>query len=145
MQSATGFSLIELMVTVAIVGILAAVAVPAYGNYVIRGKIPDASTNLASKRVQMEQFFQDNRTYIGGSGCTADSSSSQYFDFSCTGAGAATATTYTITAQGKNSMAGFSYTINESNTKTSTIASPAPAGWVASSASCWITRQGGVC
>jgi prepilin-type N-terminal cleavage/methylation domain-containing protein len=57
MKIPKGFTLIELMIVVAVVGILTAIAVPSYTNYVIRGKIPEATSQLASKRVQMEQFF----------------------------------------------------------------------------------------
>lgn len=147
MKTQRGFTLVELMVVVVIVGILSAVAIPAYSNHVIRGKIPDATSNLAKKRVQMEQFFQDNRTYLAGTGCTADTTTSQYFDFTCATAPGvvATATAYTIAAIGKGSMAGFTYTINQSNTKTSTIVAPANSSWIASSSSCWITKQDGQC
>jgi type IV pilus assembly protein PilE len=142
MQKHTGFTLIELMVVVVIVGILAAIAIPSYGNYVTRSKIPQATSALATKRVQIEQFFQDNRTYVGAPACAADAATSQYFNFSCS---VQTATTYTLTATGKSSMAGFTYTVNESNIKTSNIAAPASSNWVAASGSCWITKAGGKC
>ena len=61
-----GFTLIELMIVVAIIGILATIALPAYSNYVRSGKATEATSTLASARVQMEQHFQDNRTYVGG-------------------------------------------------------------------------------
>lgn len=143
-RKSAGFTLIELMITVAIIGILAAVAVPAYSDYVIRSKIPDATSALAAKRVQMEQYFQDNHTYAPAASapCVADATSSKYFTFSCSVAG--TATVYTLQAVGKDSMAGFTYTVDQDNVKATTVTSGAPSGWTGN-ASCWITKKGGVC
>lgn len=146
MKMQKGFTLVELMIVAVIVAILSAVALPAYSNYVIRGKIPEATTNLSSLRVRMEQYYQDNRTYLNGAACGVvmpTTPAVQYFTFTnptCV----ATATTYTITATGTGSMAGFTYTINESNTKQTTAA---PAGWAAAAmpTNCWITKQGGSC
>ena len=126
-----GFSLIELMIAVAIIGILSAIAIPAYTDYVKRGKTSEAASNLASGRTQLEQFFQDNRTYVGGP-CPA---AGKYFTFACN----LTASTYTITATGSGTMAGFSYTINDSNTRTSTTPS-----W-GNSNTCWVVAKNGVC
>lgn len=145
MKTQNGFSLVELMVVVAVIGILMAIALPNYNDYVIRSKIPDATSNLSSKRVQMEQWFQDNRTYVGATPCTNDTTTSKYFDFSCPVATPGTATTFTLAAVGKASMAGFTYTVDQNGTKGSTIVAPAPAGWIAASTSCWITNQGGSC
>ena len=146
MKPQNGFTLIELMIVVVVASILAAIAVPAYTNYSIRGKIPDATTNLAAKRVEMEQYFQDNHTYYDGTTtptpCQSDTASSRYFQFSCS---TLTATTYTIQASGVNTMAGFTYTIDESNVKTTNITAPASSGWQAVSSTCWITKQGGAC
>lgn len=127
------------MVVVAIVGILAAVALPAYSDYVIRGKIPDATSALATKRVLLEQFFQDNRTYVGAPACADDSASSRHFNFSCI---EQSATAFKLQAAGKDTMAGFTYTINQAATKTSAITA---SGWAAESTSCWIIRKGGGC
>lgn len=132
------FTLIELMVTVAIVGILAAVAVPAYSEYVVRGRVPDATSRLATLQVQMEQFFQDNRTYANAPACTTDSSTSKFFDFSCA---SATATAFSLQAVGKDSMSSFTYTVNQTGSKAT---SSVPSGW-STSTTCWVTKKGEVC
>ena len=59
-----GFTLIELMITVAIVAILAAIAYPNYRNYVIRGQLVDATQGLSAVRANMERYYQDNRSYL---------------------------------------------------------------------------------
>ena len=143
MKTQRGFTLLELMITLVVIGILTAIALPNYAKYVIRGNIPDATGNLANKRVQMEQFYQDNRTYLGAPACVNDIVSSKNFTFSCS---VQTATTYTLQATGIGRMAGFTYTVDQNNAKTSTFASPAPSEWIASSpAACWITKAGDPC
>ena len=62
-RTARGFTLIEVMITVAIVAILAVVALPSYREYVVRGQLANATNGLATIRAQMERHFQDNRTY----------------------------------------------------------------------------------
>lgn len=145
MKLQKGFTLIELLIVVTIIGILTAIALPAYTDYVTRSKIPDATGNLAIKRVAMEQYFQDNKTYVGAPVCTGtDSTTSQYYNFTCN-SGDAFVSTYTIFATGKGTMTGFLYQIDQSNIKGSTITAPANAKWIAASATCWITKPGGVC
>ena len=148
MQRHTGFTLIELMVTVAIIGILAGIALPIYTNYITRGKLQEASSNLLAIRVRMEQYFQDNRTYAKGP-CTPTSAASQqikYFTFSCSGT--PDATTYTIQAVGSDpSITGITFTIDQSNVHATTVTSGstmATAGY-AGNANCWVTKTGGVC
>lgn len=135
-----GFSLIELMIVVVIIGILAGIAVPAYSDYMTRARITDATAALATKRVQMEQHFQDNRTYVGSLACNADTATSKYFDFACNPA--ATVDTYTLVATGKGAMTGFTYAVNEANVRNTVVAGVN--GW-SGNASCWVTRKGGGC
>lgn len=136
-----GFTLIELMIVVAVIGILSAIALPAYKNYIIRGRIPEATSNMSSAQVQMEQWFQDNRSYQrAGGGCGVNMPTGSYFTLTCV---APTATTFTITATGTTSMTGFVYTINERSTRTSTITGVA--NWTYASTTCWVTNTGGRC
>jgi len=137
MKRQKGFTLIELMIAVAIIGILASIGIPSYNNYVIRGKLVEGTATLSDGRIKMEQFYQDNRTYAGGP-CPAETKN---FTYDCASP-AATTTTYTITATGKNSLSDFSYTIDQSNTKRTTSLK---AGWGTTPASCWIMTNGGAC
>lgn len=140
-----GFTLVELMVVVAIVGILAAIAIPSYSDYVTRSRITHATSGLAAKRVMMEQYFQDNHIYGNatttpptvGTGCL-DDNSDQFFDFACP---TLSDVTYTVRASGKGPMTGFVYTVDQANVRSTTAT---PAGWTAN-ASCWVTNKGGAC
>ncbi|REM66729.1 fimbrial assembly protein, partial [Mycobacterium tuberculosis] len=50
-------------ITVVIIGVLAAIAIPSYQDYVRRGYVVDGTNGLATMRADMERYFQDNRTY----------------------------------------------------------------------------------
>ena len=65
MTRSRGFTLIELMIAVAIIAILAAIAIPSYTDYIRRGRLTEALGRLSAMRVKMEQYFQDNRVYTG--------------------------------------------------------------------------------
>jgi type IV pilus assembly protein PilE len=142
-RRAAGFTLIELMITVAIAAILASVALPMYRTYVQRGRIIDATSKLSDFRVRMEQYFMDNRTYDKAGSCgVADPTDTNdaAFTIACTGS---SATAYTVTATGKSSkgMTGFAYTINQAGAKATTAV---PSGWSKSS-TCWTTQKDGSC
>jgi len=62
-QRSSGYTLMELLVTVAIVGILTAVAVPSYRQYAMRAKRADATTALLRLAAQQERFYIQNNSY----------------------------------------------------------------------------------
>jgi len=134
-KTSKGFTLLELLVVVAVIGVLSAISIPAYNDYVIRGKLAEGMSALSDGRVKMEQFFQDNRTYAGGPAPAATST----FTYA---AGNLSATTYTITATGNGKVLGFVMTIDQTNTKRTTAA---PAGWACATmpTNYWIQRKGG--
>ena len=138
MKKIKGFTLIELMVTVAIVGIIASIAVPGYRDYVLRSQITEATSNLSGLRVKMEQFYQENRTYTGA--CTNGTlapipTGLKYFAITCSNLGS---DTYTLTATGTN---GFTFAVDETNSRSTTAV---PSGW-SSNATCWILNKQGLC
>jgi len=65
-RSTAGFTLIELMVTMAIIGILAAVAIPGYIGFQQKARRSVAWTDLQSLRLLEEQFFAENNVYLAG-------------------------------------------------------------------------------
>jgi type IV pilus assembly protein PilE len=144
MPRSRGFTLIEVMITVAIVAILAAVAIPSYAEYIKRGRITEAVASLAGIRVKMEQYFQDNRVYNGATPACDPASiapiptDTDNFHYVC----AVTAATYLVTANGQGALAGFSYSIDQANARSTVMT--APSTWP-SNATCWVIRRDGSC
>lgn len=145
-----GFTLIELMIVVAIVGVLVAVALPSYRDYVIRGAVTDAVTGLTNSRADMERYFQDYRTYQAVGTTNPPCLTSQTvgkFTIACTTA-SLSATGYTLTATGSGTVAGFVYGVDQSDSKTTVIGSAAPANWRITgtcTGTKWITKKGDSC
>ena len=135
MKTNNGFTLVEMLVVVAAIGIMAAVAIPSYNDYTTRAKIAEATSNLSDGRVKMEQFFLDNRTYIGGPAPAATT----YFTYAASGT---SATAYVITATGKSGMSTYVYSIDQTNTKRTTAV---PTAWLPAGttlpATCWVVKK----
>ena len=132
---ARGFTLVEVMVTVVIVGILTAVALPSYNAYMVRARVAEAFSTLGGVQIAAEQHWANGRTYVGLPIPTATTNFTHTV--------AADASTYTVTATGTGPVAGFAYTINQSGAR-ATTGVPATGGWTAN-ASCWVDRKGGAC
>lgn len=131
LRSSKGFTLIELMVTIAIVAILSSVAIPAYTDYIRRGQLPEGFTQLSDYRVKMEQYYQDNRNYgtaacadVGGvSWATFSPTNKKYFNYACAlPVTVPVGQSYTITATGSTAAAvGHVYTVNQGGAQTTTL------------------------
>lgn len=160
MRNEKGFTLLELMIVVAIIAILAAIALPSYQDYITRSKFQEATSTLADLRVKMEQNFMDNRRYnatgvlgtcgIPG-GLTPTVPGAKYFTFACASSNAVGAgdQQFTITATGiaAQGLDGVAFTVDHANTKATvvTAATPMANKGYASNAGCWIVKKPSQC
>lgn len=146
-----GFTLIEVMITVAIVAILAAVALPSYNDYIRRGQLPEAFAGMSDLRVKMEQYYQDNRQYGTSGGNCADVapptwaagtptltySGAQFFVFTCAVTNGGQGYTITATGNAGTRADGHVYTINQANQRATTQFKGS-----AVASACWLTKGG---
>ncbi len=143
-RSHSGFTLIEMMIVVVIIGLLMINAVPVYQDYVRRSKMADATSQLSDLRVRMEQYYQDNRRYSaaadGSGGCGTPMPAAGYFGFACANPGG-DSQAFVITATGIGDMSEYTFSIDQTNTRRTT----AFVGASGLPKSCWIYRRGDDC
>ena len=92
-----GFTLIELMIVVAIIGILAAVAIPAYQDYIIRSKMTEVAATLSACKTSVAEYSATKNTYpsdVTTAGCSTTATT--YVSSLGVAAGVMTATTTTL-------------------------------------------------
>ncbi|WP_426194130.1 type IV pilin protein [Massilia sp. DWR3-1-1] len=134
----TGLTLIEVLVTLAIVGILSAIALPNYRDYVTRGRLAEAFSGLATVQPNAEQFWANTRSFAAFDGATVFPADTPNFTYALSGA---TAAAYVVTATGRGPVDGFAFTIDQQGNRVTTAA---PDGWTAN-ATCWTDRRSGAC
>ena len=125
-RKTAGFSLMELVVVLAIIATLAGIAIPAYNNHIRRAKLTDGTAILADYRVTLEQYFQDNRNYgPSGGACGVAAPTGSNFTYTCNTVGAAPTEAYLVTAtsvagSGLGAAGDYVYTLNQQNVRATT-------------------------
>lgn len=139
-QPIQGFSLVELIVVVAIVGILASIAIPSYNNYTLRSRRTEGKMTLLKAQAVFEQFYTQNNTYVGAPP-TVSLPSTTYYSYATSNV---SANGYTITATATGTQANdtscTSFSIdnlgNQKSTPNSGSAIPTAAD-IAAATACW--------
>lgn len=103
MNKQQGFTLVELMITVAVVGLLAAIAIPSYTNYVKKTRRSMAAACLQENAQYLERWYTSKMTYVDATAQVCATEIQPFYDVAINVTGART---YTATATPKGAQAG---------------------------------------
>lgn len=116
-----GFTLMELMIVVVVIGILAAIAYPAYTDHMIKTRRADGQAALMNLAALMEHYFTENNTYVGATPTALGVTSASQQGYYSVAVTTATATAFTLTATPQGAQTADttcgSLTITNTNTK----------------------------
>ncbi len=108
-----GFTLIEILVALAIVGIVAGIAIPSYNDYITRSRVPPALSALSSYAMRMEQYYQDNGSYgTAGCGNGMTAPTAEKFTLNCNITNGGQGFLITATGNSGSMVSGYTYTID---------------------------------
>ena len=135
MKRMRGFTLVELLIAVVIIGILAAIAIPAYMDHIARGRIAQGVEALSEAKVRMEQVYNSRRTYKPDGNCPDMSPYFVDIPFTVAHSPACTDTSFTLVITGISAKgtAGYSYSASADRRELR----PAPAA----SGKCWLMSK----
>jgi type IV pilus assembly protein PilE len=138
-----GFSLIELMIALAVAAIIAAIAVPAYQDHMLRARIPEATSTLSALAMRLEQHYQDHHKYgTTEDGCAVAMPANQFFTFQCAAQNGGQSFLLTATGRGGGQIAEFTFTLDQNGSATTTRL---PETWGKTPATCWVTKRDAQC
>ena len=97
-----GFTLIELMIVVAIIGILAAVAIPAYQDYIARSQVSEAVSLTAGGKTPLAEYYNDKGIWPGAASDVIGNQTGKYVSFITLGGSVGTTGTISVEARMKD-------------------------------------------
>lgn len=123
-----GFTMVEIIISVLIIGILAAIAVPSYTSHLRKSRRSDAQIAVLDLASKMDQYYTENNTYSTATLTTIGASASSPQGYYALSIPSPTATTFTVTAtidtaKAQNGDTCKTFTINELGVKGGTNAS----------------------